>query len=94
MEGCSWRSVVTYKVGAETTCQHFQPWGILKETTEPAGPFGTMPQEPWHPGKSAEPDHVIQFNCGEVCTHASYIKEREHGRNSTTEEQKWSMVNS
>ena len=27
---------------------------ILKETTEPAGPFGTMPQEPWHPGKDAK----------------------------------------
>ena len=40
--------------------------------TEPAGPFGTMPQEPWHPGKGAKPDRVVQLNCGEVCTHASY----------------------
>ena len=44
---------------------------ILKETTEPAGPFGTMPQEPWHPGKDAKPNRVIQLNCGEVRTHAS-----------------------
>ena len=31
-----------------------------------------MPQEPWHPGKDAKPDRVIQLNCGEVRTHASY----------------------
>ena len=31
-----------------------------------------MPQEPWHPGKDAKPDHVIQLNCGEVRTHATY----------------------
>ena len=60
------------KVGVEATCWHFKPWRILKETTEPAGPFGTMPQEPWHPGKDAKPDHVIQLNCGEVRTHANY----------------------
>ena len=42
------------------------------ETTETTGPFGTMPHEPWHPGKDANPDHVIQLNCGEVRTHASY----------------------
>ena len=44
---------------------------ILKETTKPAGPFGTMPQEPWHPGKDAKPDRVTQLNCREVGTHAS-----------------------
>ena len=31
-----------------------------------------MSQEPWHPGKDAKPDRVIQLNCGEVRTHASY----------------------
>ena len=45
---------------------------MLKETTEPAGPFGTMPQEPLHPGKVAKLDGVFQFNCEEVRTHASY----------------------
>ena len=40
--------------------------------TEPAGTFGTMPQEPWHPGKGVELDCVIQLNCGEVCTHVNY----------------------
>ena len=45
---------------------------MLKEMTEPAGPFGTMLQEPWHPGKGAKPDRVIQLNCREVRTHASY----------------------
>ena len=45
---------------------------MLKETNKPVGPFGTMPEEPWHPGKGAEPDRVIQRNCGEVRTPASY----------------------
>ena len=58
-------------------------------TTEPAGPFGTMPQEPWHSGKAAKPDRVIQPNCGEVHTDASYKITRTLGGTSTTEEQKW-----
>ena len=45
---------------------------MLKETTELKGPFGTMPQEPRHPGKVAKPDRVTQLNCGEVRTHGSY----------------------
>ena len=60
------------KVGVEATCKHFKPWHILKELTEPAGPFGTMPQKPCHPGKGAKLDQVIQLNCREVHTHASY----------------------
>ena len=40
--------------------------------TKPAHPFGTMPQEPGHPGESAKADRVIQLNCKEVPTHASY----------------------
>ena len=40
--------------------------------TEPVGTFGTMPQEPWHPGKGAKSDLVIQLNCREVHNHASY----------------------
>ena len=59
-------------VGVEATCWHFEPWLILEETTEPADPFGTMPQEPWHPGKDVKVDRVVQLSCGEVCTHASY----------------------
>ena len=47
-------------------------WRILKETTKPAGPFETMPQEPWHSRKDAKLDHVIQVNCREVHTHANY----------------------
>ena len=47
------------KVGVEATCSHLNPWYILKEMTKPAGPFGTMPQEPWQPGKGAKPDHII-----------------------------------
>ena len=38
----------------------------------PVGPFGTMLQEPWHSGKGAKSDCVVQLNCGEVRTHASY----------------------
>ena len=40
--------------------------------TEPAGSFGTMPEEPWYPGKGAKPNRIIQLNCGEMCTNASY----------------------
>ena len=43
----------------------------MKEIIERAGPFGTLPQEPSHPGKGAKPDCIIQPNCGEVHTHAS-----------------------
>ena len=59
-------------VGVKVTCSYFKPWRILKETTKPAGLFGTMLQEPWHPGIDTTLDHVIQCNCGEVHTHASY----------------------
>ena len=31
------------KVAVEATWLHFNPWHVLKETTERAGPFGTMP---------------------------------------------------
>ena len=42
-----------------------KPWFILKErTNKPAGLFGTLPQEPWHPERAA-PVCFIQFNCGE-----------------------------
>ena len=40
--------------------------------TKPGGPFGTMPQEHWHPGKGAKLDCVIQLNCTKVHTHVSY----------------------
>ena len=59
-------------VCVKATCEHFKPWRILKEMTKSAGPIGTMPQEPWHPGKVAKVDPIIQLNCGEACTHASY----------------------
>ena len=35
-----------------------------------------MPHEPWHPGKGAKPDRIIQLNCGEMHTHASYKTNR------------------
>ena len=50
------------KVGVEATCLHFDPSRILKETTEMADPFGTMPQEHCYPGKGAKPDCFIQLN--------------------------------
>ena len=37
-----------------------------------------------HPGKGAEPDCIVQLSCGEV----QVMKQPEHGRTSTTEEQK------
>ena len=61
----------------------------MRETTEPVGPFGFMPQEPWHPGKGAKLDHVIQSTAGK-CRSMQVIKQPEHGRDLTTEEQKWS----
>ena len=64
------------KVGIEAACLHLNPWCILKETTEPAGPFGTMSQKPWHPGKGTKPNHTIQLNCGRVRTRASYKRTR------------------
>ena len=44
---------------------------MLMETTEPAGPFETMPQKPRHPGKDTKLDCVIQLNYAEVHTYAS-----------------------
>ena len=55
--------------------------------TKWVGPFETLPQEAIHVGKGAKPDHIIQLKCGEACTYTSY-KESEHGRTSTTKEQK------
>ena len=59
-----------------------------------------MPQEPWHPGKDAKPDRVIQLNCGEVRTHASYKATRtwENFNNQGTKmillsDQLWSIAN-
>ena len=60
------------QVGVEATCLHFNPWRILKETTEPTGPFGIMPQESWHPGKGAKPNCVNKLSCRKVRIHASY----------------------
>ena len=55
---------------------HFKLWHILKETTELVTPFGTMSQEPWHPGNGAKLDCIIQLNYREVYTHASCITSR------------------
>ena len=46
-------------------------------------------QEPSYPEKGAKPDCVIQLICREVHTHA-IIKQPEHGRTSTTDEQRQS----
>ena len=55
----------------------------MKETTEPADPFGTLPQEPRHLGKDAKPDRVIQSTVGK-CAPVQVIKQPEHGRTSAT----------
>ena len=59
-----------------------------------------MPQEPWHPGKDAKPNQVIQLNCGEVRTHASYKATRtwENLNNQETKmillsDELWSIAN-
>ena len=63
-----------------------QAQSILKETTGPVGPFGTIPQEPCNPRKGAKPDYIIQSTMGK-CAPMQVVKQPEHGRNSTTEEQ-------
>ena len=55
---------------------HFKPWHILMKTTELVTPFGTMSQEPWHPGNGAKLDCIIQLNYREVYTNASCITSR------------------
>ena len=84
----------------EATCQHFKPWCILKETTELAGPFGTMPQEPWHPGIGAQLDHVIQLTVGK-CAPMQVLKTTRTWENFSNQGTKmtllsdklWSVVN-
>ena len=44
----------------------------IEGTNKSAGPFGTMPQEPQHPGKGAKSNCIIQHNCREVHTYTSY----------------------
>ena len=70
--------------------QTLQALKYIAGMTKQAGPFGTMPQELWNPTKDSKPNHVIQLNCGEVCTHASYKTMEDHGTDHgrTTEEQK------
>ena len=57
------------KVCVKATCLHFNPWCKLKETTEPAGPFGTMPHEIWHPGRVLTHTYVptLPFWTGDSC---------------------------
>ena len=38
--------------------------------------------------KGARPDRIIQLNCGEVRALMQVVKQLEHGRTSTTDEQK------
>ena len=71
-EGHSWSIAVTQLSSVLRLHSNTSDLMLLKATTEPAGPFGTMPYEPWHSEKGAKPDCIIQLNCGEVCTHASY----------------------
>ena len=66
------------KAGVKATCLHFNPWRILKEMTELAGPFGAMPQEPWHHGKSA--NQIVLSNSTEgKCAPMPVIKQPEMG---------------
>ena len=71
-EGCSWSIVVTQwrlvlRLHANTLTPdiYWREWPTMD-------PFGTIPQEPWHPEKGAKPDYIIQHNWKEICLHASY----------------------
>ena len=63
---------------------------MLKETTEPSGPFGTMPQEPLHPDILEWLLNRMAFSNSTTgkCAPMQVIKQPEHGRTSTTDEQK------
>ena len=50
-----------------------------------------MAQELWHPGKSTKLDRVIQ-STARKCTPMEVLKQPEHGRVWTTEEQKCSSL--
>ena len=44
-------------------------WCILEEMNVQVGSFGTMPKEPWDPGKGAKSDQVMQLKlCGSYKT--------------------------
>ena len=74
-------NIISGKAGIASVRRSWRVWGfckpfssgfrgrIMKQMTKPVCPFGTMPQESWHPGKGAKPDHVIELNCGELHTH-------------------------
>ena len=48
----------------------------MKETTEPAGPFGAMPQEPWHPGKGARVLIALSNSTAGKCTLMQVLKKQ------------------
>ena len=60
----------------KVTCYNFNPWCILNEMIKLSGPFGSIPHEPWHPGKGNKLDDVIHLNWGKVYTHASCKRTR------------------
>ena len=64
--------------------QTLQALTYIAGMTKQADPLGTMPQELWSPTKDSKPDHVIQLNCGEVCTNASYKTTRPWKNNQGT----------
>ena len=68
----TWGYTLRYLRLHATCWGYMLTWCLLKELIEPTSPFATMPQEPWHPGKGAKLDYIVQLNCGEVHIHASY----------------------
>ena len=67
------------KVDVEAICKHFKPWRILKETNEPRGPFKTMSQEPWRPGKGVNWIALSNPTAGKSAQ-MQVIKQTEHER--------------
>ena len=63
---------------------------VYWKTANPAGPFGTMPQVPWHskgPDKMLNPIS-ISISTVAKCATMQVIKQPEHRKPSTTKEQK------
>ena len=79
------RSSLIVKVGVEATCLHFNPWHILKETTEPVDPFGTCHKNPDILEKKLNWIVLPNSNAG-MCASMQVLKQPEHGGTSTTEE--------
>ena len=86
------------KVGVEANTYTSIP-AYIEGNPQTGGPFVTMPQEPWNPGKGGNPDRIIQLHWGKVRIHASYKSNQNMGelqqlRNKSDSPSRWTVINS